>query len=131
MVARSPSPSPAATASRSWSSPDTRRPISWTLLRSTTAPGEWEASAAQASDGSGRRGAMFALDRSVIPPVLCYHKVERRRELGVTRLSPRRFAAQIQAMARAGWRALSLRDFTAIARGERRLRDRELLITFD
>jgi peptidoglycan/xylan/chitin deacetylase (PgdA/CDA1 family) len=74
---------------------------------------------------------MFALDLPVIPPVLCYHKIERRRELGVTRLSPRRFAAQIQAMARAGWRALSLRDFAATARGERCPLDRELLITFD
>lgn len=96
-----------------------------------TARGEREDSAAQVSDGSWRRGAKFALDLPVIPPVLCYHKIERRRELGVTRLSPRRFAAQIQAMARAGWRALSLRDFAATARGERRPLDRELLITFD
>jgi len=74
---------------------------------------------------------MFALDLAVIPPVLCYHKIERRRELGVTRLSPRRFAAQIQALARAGWRAVSLAEFAATARGERRPLDRELLITFD
>src|SRR3954470_19072857 len=99
--------------------------------RSRTARGEWGGSAARASDGGGCRGAMFALEAPVIPPVLCYHKIERRRELGVTRLSPRRFTAQIQAMARAGWRALSLRDFAATARGERRPLDRELLITFD
>ena len=74
---------------------------------------------------------MFALDPPVIPPVLCYHKIERRRELGVTRLSPRRFAAQIQALARAGWRGLSLREFAATARGERPRGVREILITFD
>lgn len=67
----------------------------------------------------------------VIPPVLCYHKVERRRELGVTRLSPRRFAAQIEAMARAGWRGVSLREFAECVSGARRAGDREVLITFD
>jgi peptidoglycan/xylan/chitin deacetylase (PgdA/CDA1 family) len=74
---------------------------------------------------------MFALEPPVIPPVLCYHKIERRRELGVTRLSPRRFAAQVQALARAGWRTISLREFEATARGERRAREHDLLITFD
>jgi peptidoglycan/xylan/chitin deacetylase (PgdA/CDA1 family) len=74
---------------------------------------------------------MFALQRRVIPPVLCYHKIERRRELGVTRLSPRRFSAQIGALAAAGWRGMSLADFTATVRGERRGSGRELLVTFD
>jgi len=69
--------------------------------------------------------------RNVLPPVLCYHKVERRRELGVTRLSPRRFAAQVAALSRAGWKTISLDDFGATVRGERESRDRELLITFD
>lgn len=67
----------------------------------------------------------------MLPPVLCYHKVERRRELGVTRLSPRHFAAQVQALAQAGWRGLTLREFSAIASGQCRARERELLITFD
>jgi peptidoglycan/xylan/chitin deacetylase (PgdA/CDA1 family) len=67
----------------------------------------------------------------MIPTVLCYHKVERRRELGVTRVSPRRFAEQIDALARAGWRGMSLDDFAATVRGERPLGDRELLLTFD
>jgi len=67
----------------------------------------------------------------MIPTVLCYHKIERRRELGVTRLSPKRFAAQIEALARAGWRGLSLAEFAATVRGERVASDRELLITFD
>lgn len=67
----------------------------------------------------------------MIPPVLCYHKVERRRELGVTRLSPRRFAEQILALARGGWRGVSLAEFAACVRGERRPVAREVLITFD
>jgi peptidoglycan/xylan/chitin deacetylase (PgdA/CDA1 family) len=67
----------------------------------------------------------------VIPPVLCYHKVERRPELGVTRLSPRRFATQMHALALAGWRGISLDEFAACVRGERSAGDRDLLITFD
>ena len=67
----------------------------------------------------------------MIPPVLCYHKVERRRELGVTRLSPRRFRAQIEALALDGWRALSLAEFAASLTGEPDAPARSLLITFD
>ena len=67
----------------------------------------------------------------MIPPVLCYHKVERRRELGVTRVGPRRFGVQMHALAAAGWRAISLLELAACIRGERRPGDRELLITFD
>jgi peptidoglycan/xylan/chitin deacetylase (PgdA/CDA1 family) len=66
-----------------------------------------------------------------LPPILAYHKVERRAELGVTRLSPRRFARQIERLARAGWRALSLHEVIACARGERAVGERELAITFD
>jgi len=67
----------------------------------------------------------------VIPPVLCYHKVERRRELGVTRVAPRRFAAQMHALAAAGWRGISLGEFEGCIRGWRRAGDRELFVTFD
>lgn len=66
-----------------------------------------------------------------LPLVLCYHKIEPRRELGVTRLSPRRFARQIERFARDGWRTLSLAELSACARGERDAGPRELLITFD
>ncbi|HVE77984.1 MAG TPA: polysaccharide deacetylase family protein [Gemmatimonadaceae bacterium] len=66
-----------------------------------------------------------------LPPVLCYHKVERRRELGVTRLSPRRFARQVERLAAAGWRTLTLPELIAVARGERVAGARELAITFD
>lgn len=67
----------------------------------------------------------------MIPPVLCYHKIERRLELGVTRLSPRRFRVQIEALARAGWRAITLGDLRATLEGDRPAGRRELVITFD
>jgi peptidoglycan/xylan/chitin deacetylase (PgdA/CDA1 family) len=63
--------------------------------------------------------------------ILCYHKVERRRELGVTRLSPRRFAHQMERLARHGWRALTLDELLACARGDRAAGPREMAITFD
>jgi peptidoglycan/xylan/chitin deacetylase (PgdA/CDA1 family) len=69
--------------------------------------------------------------RVTLPPVLCYHKVERRHELGVTRISPRRFARQIERLAMAGWRTLSLEDVIACALGERVAATNELAITFD
>ena len=67
----------------------------------------------------------------MIPTVLCYHKVERRRELGVTRLSPRHFARQMHALAAAGWRGIGVHDFAATIRGGRAAHGREVLITFD
>jgi peptidoglycan/xylan/chitin deacetylase (PgdA/CDA1 family) len=63
--------------------------------------------------------------------ILCYHKVERRRELGVTRLSPRRFARQMERLARDGWRAVTFDELLACARGERVAGAREVAITFD
>ena len=66
-----------------------------------------------------------------LPLILCYHKVERRRELGVTRLSPRRFARQMERLARDGWRALTLDELLACARGERNAGPDEVAITFD
>jgi peptidoglycan/xylan/chitin deacetylase (PgdA/CDA1 family) len=66
-----------------------------------------------------------------VPPVLCYHKIERRWELGVTRISPRRFARQIERLAARGWRTLTLDEVVACARGERAVGERELAIVFD
>ena len=68
---------------------------------------------------------------SRLPPILCYHKVDPRHELGVTRLSPRRFARQIERLAEGGWRALTLDEVAACARGERPAADNEVAITFD
>ncbi len=66
-----------------------------------------------------------------LPPVLCYHKVERRHELGVTRISPRRFTKQIERLARAGWTTLGLSEVIACAVGQRVAAPNELAITFD
>ena len=69
--------------------------------------------------------------RPVLPHILCYHKVERRLELGVTRLSPRRFARQMERFARDGWRCLTFDELAAAARGERTTGAKEMAITFD
>ncbi|NUQ19667.1 MAG: polysaccharide deacetylase family protein [Gemmatimonadaceae bacterium] len=69
--------------------------------------------------------------RPALPHILCYHKIERRLELGVTRVSPRRFARQMERFARDGWRCLTLDELIASARGERAVGERELAITFD
>ncbi len=66
-----------------------------------------------------------------LPPVLCYHKIESRREIGVTRLSPRRFAFQMEALAREGWCALTLDDLESCATGRMRAPARSVVITFD
>jgi peptidoglycan/xylan/chitin deacetylase (PgdA/CDA1 family) len=66
-----------------------------------------------------------------LPLILCYHKIERREELGVTRLSPRRFARQVERLARDGWRTLTLAELLATVNGTRALGRRELAITFD
>lgn len=78
--------------------------------------------------GPGGDGSGTAL---LVPPILCYHKIERRRELGVTRISPRRFARQVERLAAAGWRTLGLTELGACLRGERPIGERELAITFD
>jgi len=65
------------------------------------------------------------------PRILCYHKVDRRVELGVTRLSPRRFARQIERLARRGCTTLSLDQLRACLTGARRAGPREIAITFD
>ena len=66
-----------------------------------------------------------------LPPILCYHKVERQRELGVTRLSPRRFARQMERMAAGGWRTLSVAQLEEVALGRRVPGAREFAVTFD
>ena len=45
------------------------------------------------------------------PPVLCYHRVGGPLELGVTRVARAVFARQMTALARAGWRTLTLAQF--------------------
>ena len=69
--------------------------------------------------------------RGSVPLILSYHKIERRLELGVTRISPRRFARQMHRLANAGWTSLSLADTVACVTGARPLGPKELAITFD
>ena len=66
-----------------------------------------------------------------LPLVLCYHKVDRRLELGVTRISPRRFARQMERLAWRGWRAITIWELLATARGDRPAGRGEVAITFD
>jgi peptidoglycan/xylan/chitin deacetylase (PgdA/CDA1 family) len=66
-----------------------------------------------------------------VPRILCYHKVDRRLELGVTRISPRRFARQIERLAAGGWRTLTVDELAACVRGERAVAANEIAITFD
>lgn len=68
---------------------------------------------------------------SRLPRILCYHKVDPRRELGVTRLSPRRFAKQIERLAADGWRSLTLDELIACVRGARSAAPNEVAFTFD
>jgi len=66
-----------------------------------------------------------------LPCILCYHKVDRRVELGITRLSPGRFARQIERLARRGCTTLSLDRLRACLTGTRRPSPDEIVITFD
>jgi len=46
-----------------------------------------------------------------MPPVLCYHRIGGPLELGVTRVAQSVFTRQMESLARAGWRTLSLAEF--------------------
>lgn len=87
-------------------------------------------SASTGRGASGERRATSAVG-APLPPVLCYHKVESRRELGVTRIGPRRFARHVERLAERGWRTLTLAEVAACARGERQPGAREIAFTFD
>src|SRR5437879_13341841 len=62
-------------------------------------------------------------------PVLCYHRIGGPLELGVTRVGRSVFARQMTALARAGWRTLTLEEFATsrTTHAERRT----FLLTFD
>jgi len=63
------------------------------------------------------------------PPVLCYHRIGGPLELGVTRVGRSVFARQMTALARAGWRTLSLDEF--VHRRTAHGAQRTFLLTFD
>jgi peptidoglycan/xylan/chitin deacetylase (PgdA/CDA1 family) len=66
---------------------------------------------------------------TAFPRVLCYHRIGGPFELGVTRMGRSVFARQLTALARAGWRTLSLAEFA----GPRTTphAPRTFLLTFD
>ena len=66
---------------------------------------------------------------TAFPPVLCYHRIGGPLELGVTRVGRSVFVRQMTALARSGWRTLSLDEFAhrRMAYGAQRT----FLLTFD
>jgi len=62
-------------------------------------------------------------------PVLCYHRIGGPLELGVTRVGRSVFSRQMTALARAGWRTVTLEEFTS-PRTTHHAR-RTFLLTFD
>jgi peptidoglycan/xylan/chitin deacetylase (PgdA/CDA1 family) len=71
----------------------------------------------------------LALAELTYPPVLCYHRIGGPLELGVTRVGRSTFARQMTALAKAGWRTLSLDEFV-VPRTTHHAR-RTFLLTFD
>ena len=66
------------------------------------------------------------------PPVLCYHRIGGPAELGVTRVARSVFARQMTELARAGWQALSLAEFSRrVMHPASRVPHPELLLSFD
>jgi peptidoglycan/xylan/chitin deacetylase (PgdA/CDA1 family) len=71
---------------------------------------------------------------AVLPPVLCYHRIGGPAELGITRVAKSVFARQVTALARAGWKTLTLDQFAEQLRpGHSAFRTPHsaLLLTFD
>lgn len=65
-------------------------------------------------------------------PVLMYHRVgEPDHDRDIYCVRPERFLAQMQALAGAGYQAVSIEDFDAWRRGERPLPDNSFVLTFD
>jgi peptidoglycan/xylan/chitin deacetylase (PgdA/CDA1 family) len=64
-------------------------------------------------------------------PVLCYHKVDTRFELGFTQIEPRVFRRQVEALARAGYRSLDTVTLLERLAGLPPATGREIVFTFD
>jgi peptidoglycan/xylan/chitin deacetylase (PgdA/CDA1 family) len=70
----------------------------------------------------------------IMPPVLCYHRIGGPLELGVTRVARSVFERQMTALARAGWKTLTLAQFAERLRPGNsafRIRHSAFLLTFD
>ena len=67
-----------------------------------------------------------------VPPILCYHKVDTRFELGFTQIEPRTFRRQVEALARDGCRALGSEGLLArLAGAAPAAAGPEVVFTFD
>jgi len=68
-----------------------------------------------------------------VPPILCYHKVDPRLELGFTQLGPHVFRRQVETLARLGYRALSGAELLAAVTNPRPPNPalRTVVFTFD
>ena len=64
-------------------------------------------------------------------PVLCYHRIGGPPELGVTRVARSVFARQMHALARSGWRTVSLREFVTHVQRRVPASPNEFLLSFD
>lgn len=65
------------------------------------------------------------------PPVLCYHRVGGPLELGVTRVSPKTFRRQMHALANAGWKTLTLSEYSASVERPTSPHPHAFLLSFD
>ncbi len=68
---------------------------------------------------------------ALLPPVLCYHRIGGPVELGVTRVARSTFARQMNALARAGWRTLTLDGFASNVQRGVVASCNEFLLSFD
>lgn len=66
-----------------------------------------------------------------LPPVLCYHRIGGPLELGVTRVAQSVFTRQMTALARDGWRTLTLSEFADVAWKKAPQAQKAFLLTFD
>ncbi len=68
----------------------------------------------------------------MLPPILCYHKIDTRLELGFTQIEPRVFRRQIETLARRGDRALGSGDLAAaLSAGDTAGGPGAIVISFD
>jgi len=81
-------------------------------------------------DATGRFTAPMS-SFALFPPALCYHRIGGPPELGVTRVARAVFARQMEALARSGWRTVTLNEFATRVTGRVGSSQRELLLTFD
>lgn len=74
---------------------------------------------------------------AALPPILCYHKVDTRFELGFTQIEPRVFRRQVESLARAGYRTVGAAELAerlsggAAGAGPPAPAGPEIVLTFD